>query len=88
MGISPAVAFTTILLALMVGAGVVSSSWGYALGRQALKGVRQPDARPASSAASNQASPATGSGSMLRDEQEILQDVKLRMSGNAVDGGQ
>jgi hypothetical protein len=25
---------------------------------------------------------------MLRDEQEILQDVKLRMSGNAVDGGQ
>jgi hypothetical protein len=88
MGISPAVAFTTILLALMVGAGVVSSSWGYALGRQALKGVRQPDARPASSAASNQASPATSNGSVLRDEQEILQDVKLRMSGNAVEGGQ
>ena len=88
MGISPAVAFTTILLALMVGAGVVSSSWGYALGRQALTGVRQPDARPASSAASNQASPASGGGSMLRDEQTILEDVKLRMSGSPIDDGQ
>ena len=88
MGISPAVAFTTILLALMVGAGVVSSSWGYALGRQALTGVRQPDARPTSSAAANQASPASGDGSMLRDEQEIIREVQLRMSGGSVDGGQ
>lgn len=82
MGISPAVAFTTILLALMVGAGVVSASWGYALGRQALMGVRQPDARPTSSAASNQAAPSSGNGSMLQDEQQIIQNVKLRMSGN------
>lgn len=86
MGISPAVAFTTILLALMVGAGVISSSWGYSLGRQALTGVRQPDARPASSAASNQTSPSGKSGPMLQNEQEILEDVKLRMSGNAIDG--
>lgn len=82
MGISPAVAFTTILLALMVGAGVVSASWGYALGRQALMGVRQPDTRPASSAASNQASPNAGHGAMLRNEQEILNDVQSRISGN------
>ena len=85
MGISPAVAFTTILLALMVGAGVISSSWGYALGRQALMGVRQPDTRPASSAASNQSSSTAGNGPMLREEQEIIQDVKLRMSGEPVD---
>lgn len=88
MGISPAVAFTTVLLALMVGAGVVSSSWGYALGRQALTGVRQPDARPTSSAASNQAAPASGNGSMLRNEQEIIEETKLRMSGSPVNGGQ
>lgn len=88
MGISPAVAFTTILLALMVGAGVVSSSWGYALGRQALRGVRQPDTRPTSSAASNQATPATSNGPMLRNEQDIIEDVKLRMSGSPVEGGQ
>lgn len=82
MGISPAVAFTTILLALMVGAGVVSSSWGYALGRQALTGVRQPDARPTSSAASDQASPVAGNGAALRNEQEIIEEAKLRMSGS------
>lgn len=88
MGISPAVAFTTILLALMVGAGVVSSSWGYSLGRQALRGVRQPDARPASSAASNQASSSSHNGPMLQDEQEIIQNVKLRMSGTPLEEGQ
>jgi len=88
MGISPAVAFTTVLLALMVGAGVVSSSWGYALGRQALTGVRQPDARPTSSAASNQASPASSNSSMLLNEQEIIDEAKLRMSGGPVNGGQ
>ncbi|NER80809.1 MAG: hypothetical protein F6K42_14810 [Leptolyngbya sp. SIO1D8] len=84
MGISPAVAFTTILLALMVGAGVISSSWGYALGRQALMGVRQPDTRPASSATSNQTSPNAGHRPMLRNEQEIINDVQSRMSGNPV----
>jgi hypothetical protein len=88
MGISPAVAFTTILLAMMVGVGVISSSWGYALGRQALKGVRQPDTRPVSSAASNQAAPTAGTGSPFRSEQQILEDVKLRMSGNAPANGQ
>ena len=88
MGISPAVAFTTILLALMVGAGVVSASWGYALGRQALMGVRQPDTRPASSAASNQASPNAGHGAMLLDEQEIVDNVQLRMSGGPAESNQ
>lgn len=84
MRINPAVAFTTILLALMVGAGIVSSSWGYALGRQALMGVRQPDSRPVSAAA-NRGSATPGQGAMLRDEQEILKDVQARMSGAAVD---
>ncbi|MGF1457455.1 MAG: hypothetical protein ACFBSG_00355 [Leptolyngbyaceae cyanobacterium] len=88
MGISPAVAFTTVLLALMVGAGVVSSSWGYALGRQALTGVRQPDARPTSSAASNQATPASGDGSMLLSEPDIIRESQLRMSGTPVNAGQ
>lgn len=88
MGISPAVAFTTILLALMIGAGIVSASWGYALGRQALMGVRQPDTRPASSAASNQTSPNTGPGSTLVDEQDIINNVTSRMSGAPVEKDQ
>jgi hypothetical protein len=84
MRINPAVAFTTILLALMVGAGIVSSSWGYALGRQALMGVRQPDSRPASAAA-NGGGAAPGQATVLRDEQEILQDVQARISGAAIE---
>ncbi|NJN20103.1 MAG: hypothetical protein HC812_01445 [Leptolyngbya sp. RL_3_1] len=82
MGINPAVAFTTLLLALMIGAGVVSASWGYALGRQALTGVRQPDSRPASSAAANRATPS-GQAAVLRNEQDILNDVQTRISGGA-----
>lgn len=80
MGINPAVAFTTLLLALMIGAGIVSASWGYALGRQALTGVRQPDSRPASSAAANRATPS-GQAAVLRSEQEILNEVQTRISG-------
>lgn len=83
MRINPAVAFTTILLALMVGAGVMSASWGYALGRKALMGVRQPDSRPASSAAANRAT-AVGQGAILRDEQEIINTVQSRISGGVV----
>ncbi len=83
MGISPAVAFTTILLALMVGAGLVSASWGYALGRQALMGVRQPDTRPTSSAAASTYPAAAEHRPMLLDEQAIINDVQARMSGSA-----
>ncbi|MGD1906036.1 MAG: hypothetical protein ACFB0C_08595 [Leptolyngbyaceae cyanobacterium] len=83
MGINPAVAFTTLLLALMVGAGIVSASWGYALGRQALTGVRQPDSRPASSAAANRAAPS-GQAAVLRSEQDILSEVQSRISGGVV----
>jgi hypothetical protein len=85
MRINPAVAFTTILLALMVGAGIVSSSWGYSLGRQALMGVRQPDSRPTSAAANGGNAAVTGQGTGLKDEQEILNDVQARMSGAAVE---
>lgn len=86
MGINPAIAFTTILLALMAGAGVVSASWGYRLGREALTGVRQPDSRPASSsAAAHRNTSSPGQAPMLRDEQAILQDVQARMSGGIAD---
>lgn len=82
MRINPAVAFTLILLTLMFGAGIVSSSWGYALGRQALTGVRQPETRPSSAAAANR----TGEDSselMLLDEDKIIEDVKKRIDGGS-----
>ncbi|NEP15666.1 MAG: hypothetical protein F6J97_02050 [Leptolyngbya sp. SIO4C1] len=79
MKINPAIAFTLILLAAMVGAGIVSSSWGYALGRQALTGVRQPEARPSSASTANRS--GSGSDFVLMKEDDILKDVKARIEG-------
>jgi hypothetical protein len=44
--LNPAAVVTITLLALMLVGGVLSGIWGFALGREALKGVNQPDARP------------------------------------------
>ncbi|MGI8935126.1 hypothetical protein [Leptolyngbya sp. BC1307] len=81
MRINPAVAFTLILLTLMCGAGIVSSSWGYALGRQALTGVRQPETRPSNAAAANR-SGETRHELVLLDEDKIIEDVKTRIDSN------
>lgn len=81
MKISPTVALTLILLSLMIGAGVVSASWGYTLGRQALKGVKQPDVRP-SSGVNSSGAPHRNEVMILREE-DILTDVKARISGEA-----
>ncbi|PZO55355.1 MAG: hypothetical protein DCF15_10690 [Phormidesmis priestleyi] len=82
MRINPAVAFTLILLTMMFGAGIVSSSWGYALGRQALTGVRQPETRPSNAATANRSGEQHGK-LVLLDENKVLADVKARIdSGN------
>ncbi len=77
---NPAVAFTLILLSLMIGSGVISASWGFTLGRQALTGVRQPESRPTS------ATPVSRNGAgqravILLNEEDILQDVQARING-------
>ena len=81
MRINPAVAFTLILLTLMCGAGIVSSSWGYALGRQALTGVRQPETRPSNAAAANR-SGEQHHELVLLDEDKIIEDVQTRIDSN------
>lgn len=79
---NPAVAFTLILLSLMIGSGVVSASWGFTLGRQALTGVRQPETRPTSGAPVSREGGNPGQGVVrLVDEAEVLQQVKARTSG-------
>lgn len=78
---NPAVAFTLILLSLMIGSGVVSASWGFTLGRQALTGVRQPETRPTSGAPISREGGAGQNTVILVDEAEILQQVKARTSG-------
>ena len=76
---NPAVAFTLILLSLMIGAGVVSASAGYALGRQALTGVRQPESRPSSG--NSVARTQSGGQPALLSEEDILQEVNARIQG-------
>ncbi|MDX2215137.1 MAG: hypothetical protein SFY66_17755 [Oculatellaceae cyanobacterium bins.114] len=79
---NPTVALTLILLFLMVAAGVVSGSWGYALGREALKGITQPDVRP--STALGDGTPRHEEVSIL-SEDAILADVKARMDGRTAE---
>lgn len=84
---NPAVAFTLILLSLMIGGGIVSASWGYTLGRQALTGVRQPESRPTSGAPLNRTEGAGSHGApVLLNEDDIIQEVTSRMQGGTVSG--
>lgn len=84
--ISPTVAFTLILLTLMLGSGVVSAAWGFALGRTALQGVRQPDVRPNSKQVAKTRS-NNGEAIFLIKEAEILKRVKAKIAGQEENKG-
>ena len=57
MRLNSTVVLTLVLLVLMVGAGLTSATWGYKLGREALKGITQPDARPVNNLTDSQGKP-------------------------------
>jgi hypothetical protein len=80
--VNPTVALTLILLFLMVAAGFVSAAWGYAIGREALKGITQPDVRPSTSISDTSGVPRREEVTILK-EADILADVKAQMEGNA-----
>ncbi|MGP1375177.1 hypothetical protein [Almyronema epifaneia] len=65
----------------MFGAGIVSASWGYALGRTALTGVRQPDSRPFSDLPVQRGESHRHNIVILKEE-DILSDVKARIEGD------
>lgn len=76
--LNPTAVLTITLLALMFGGGFLSGIWGFALGREALKGVSQPDARP--TAKKNQKeSQLTSTPLLLLKEAEIIKSVKTRI---------
>lgn len=79
--INSTVALTFILLTLMLGAGIVSSAWGFAIGREALKGITQPDSRPTNKA--NRKNPGGREELALVKEEDILATVKARINGNS-----
>lgn len=81
MRINSTVALTLVLLTLMIGAGVTSASVGYQLGRDALKGITQPDARPLNKLSDSQGKPVRREGLTFLKESEILSNVKAQMQG-------
>ena len=83
MRIDPVVALTLMLLSLLVAATSVSLSWGYALGRSALKGVTQPDIRPTTTTLPNEQG-TSNDGEAPNDmvfwsESEIIESAKSRI---------
>ncbi len=80
------VVLTLILLALMFGAGVTSSVWGFTIGREALKGTTQPDIRPSNNAGSGkQGTQASKDQVSILKEKDILTTVKARVEGRDPD---
>jgi hypothetical protein len=64
----------------MFGAGLFSSSWGYKLGREALKEISQPDMRP-SHLTGNKGNGERKESLQMLKEDDILKNVKQRMAG-------
>ncbi|MBW4418147.1 MAG: hypothetical protein KME13_02835 [Myxacorys californica WJT36-NPBG1] len=79
--INSTVALTFVLLALMFGAGIVSSAWGFAIGREALKGITQPDSRPTNKV--NRKNPNGREQLTFLKEDDILATVKSRIGGTS-----
>ncbi len=78
MSINLTVVLTFILLSLMCAAGGVSFYGGYLVGREALKGITQPDSSPTSTLAKSKRNEL---GHKILSEAEILAKVKAKMSG-------
>jgi len=77
-----AVLLTLSLLALMVGAGVLSGFVGFALGREALKGVTQPDVPLTNKFIQRMATnPNPHREPIFLRESDILASVKARTEG-------
>lgn len=80
MRLDPVIAATFIFLSLMAGATVVSGLWGYTLGRSALRGITQPDMRPARFEEPS-GDRVQRSKMVFVEEASILSDIDARRNG-------
>lgn len=81
MKLNYTVALTLLLLTLMAGAGYASGKWGFNVGHEALKGVTQPDGRPASKIKIRKAKSQPQAKLALLKEEDILVSVRAWISG-------
>lgn len=74
------------LLALMFGAGLSSASWGFKLGREALKGITQPDTRPTNNLTGAQGNLNRREELVFLKEDKIIRNVKnIIINGGVVE---
>lgn len=77
--VNSTVGLTLLLLALMCAAGAASTSWGFNLGREALKGITQPDFRPTADRSTN-SRPEPASPKFLK-ESDIIGRIEKQIAG-------
>lgn len=76
---------TLALLSIMCGLGAFTGIWGFKMGREALKGITQPDTRPNSSLIGAKTSTRREEIVFLK-EKNILANVKKSMTANTSSG--
>lgn len=76
MKLNTTIVLTTLLLLSMFGAGLMSSVWGFSLGRQALQGVTQPDVRPTNNFLGDREGSRQGEAVKFLKEEDILKQVE------------
>jgi hypothetical protein len=86
MKLNATATFTFALLFLMLGAGLASSMAGFSVGREALKGITQPDSRPNKGKAKTANSTDQKDGIVLMKEEDIIKSMKERIASTAKSG--
>lgn len=81
MKLNSTLALTLTLLTIMLGAGYVSAVWSFTMGREALKAVTQPDARPTSKIKIRKRTSQQQATVVMLKEEDILTTVKARIEG-------
>ncbi|MDJ1182224.1 hypothetical protein [Roseofilum casamattae] len=81
MRLNSTVALTLILLSMMFGAGLISAALGFNIGREALKGITQPDSSPSSTMVNRQPGTTGKTAVPILKEEEILKRVDTYIEG-------
>lgn len=81
MRLNSTVALTLILLSMMFGAGIISAALGFNIGREALKGITQPDSSPTSTMVNRQPGTKGKTSVPILKEEDILQRVETYIEG-------
>lgn len=84
MKFNSTVALTFVLLVMMLSAGAVSGVWGYTMGREALKGVTQPNTSPAKKLTGKTKGTTDSKNlNILLKEEEIFKAVREHIARNS-----